>query len=172
MVKSLEVSAFILIAMIFFLNACNKSIMKSNVPQPGMTDDLVYDPYPFTFIEAGMEDWRSGIPGGGKGTEYRFKLVVKSADVRFDSVWMNNCAFKVAVSKRQTTVSSQQVTYADGDTIMLLVSDVISNNRAKRDSVAPPISYTGAACLGLYAGDRRRFFVVTEIKKNKTIDRP
>lgn len=71
---------------ICLLIAClSLSIACKSINGPSVKSDA------FTLLEATSQDWTAGVQGGGKGTEYYFKVhIATSRELQFDSAWINN----------------------------------------------------------------------------------
>ncbi len=126
----------------------------------------------FKLLNATSESWTAGIPSGGSGTEYYFKIKISTTEnIKFDTAWINNKAFEIYISKETNSVSSQPIKYGNGDTITLRVSD-LKNQKSKSVNVNPPKKYDGAALVGFTVNGKRNYFTVKEIKKVKSHNRP
>ncbi len=113
-------------------------------------------------LEASYENWTSGIRGGGKGTEYFFKVIVLTADkITFDSAWMKNNGYPLFITKELTAVSSGGITFAKNDTITLRISDIAGNTIKK--NIAPPVIYNGSALVRYSKGSKTKYLIIKEI---------
>jgi hypothetical protein len=114
-------------------------------------------------LEATSQNWTAGVAGGGSGTEYYFKVqITSSRQLKFDSAWINSKAYPVFLSKNKPAVSSAPVTFENGDTITLRVSDLA--NHQVNDS-KPPIDFNGAALIGYSLDNKPDYFVIREITR-------
>lgn len=126
----------------------------------------------FKLLSATSQSWTAGIPSGGSGTEYYFKLKITSADnLKFDTAWINNRKFEIFISKETAAVSSQPIKFAIGDIITLRVSD-IRNQNIKTENLKPPLNFEGAALVAYRANDKQNYFIIKEIKKQSSPNRP
>lgn len=126
----------------------------------------------FTLLSATSQSWKAGIPSGGSGTEYYFKVKINSFDnLKFDTAWINNRKFEIYISKETTAVSSEPIKFTKGDIITLRVSD-IKNQNIKTENSSPPINFEGAALIAYKANDKREYFIIKEIKKESSPNRP
>src|SRR5258708_7398852 len=76
-------------------------------------------------IEASSQRWTSGIQGGGRGTEYYFKIkVLTNEKIDFDSAWIGNKVFKPYLANNKPVISDKPVTYQKNDTITVRISDL------------------------------------------------
>ncbi len=126
----------------------------------------------FKLINTTSESWTAGIPSGGSGTEYYFKIKITTSDnIKFDTAWINNKAFEIYISKETNYVSSQPIKYGNGDIITLRVSN-LKNQNTESVNVNPPIKYDGAALIGYTVNGKREYFTVKEIKKVESPNRP
>ncbi len=128
----------------------------------------------FKLLNAASESWSAGAANGGSGIDYSFKIKIKTPDkIVFDSAWISGKAYSIYITKKTKTVSSQPIKYVNGDTITLKVSDIhsakIKNNNPANNN--PPINYKGAALIAYSVNGIREYFIVKEIKKQKSINR-
>ena len=129
----------------------------------------------FILLNATSQDWTAGIPGGGRGTEYYFKIKVNTKDkMLFDTVWVNNKAFGIYISRGKGIISNTPIKYSYGDTIILRVSDIhskqIENKNTENNN--PPIKYDGAALISFMVNDKKEYYTIKKIEKQQTINRP
>jgi hypothetical protein len=131
----------------------------------------------FQVLESTSQQWHAGIPSGGSGTEYAFRMVISGNEpVRFDSVWLSEKAFRVQVVKGNMVPYGS--TFKRGDTLLLRVSDnrpgkmpgpagaAASHGAVEADKVVmPPMHYKGEALLRYYAAGKPHYFTFTGIKK-------
>lgn len=124
----------------------------------------------FELISATSEDWVAGIPSGGIGTEYYFKIKITTAKkISFDTAWVNKkSAFSIFISKEQQSITSHPPKYSNGEIITLRVSDLKNNSIP---AIVAPVNYKGAALISYTVEGKKEYFVVQEIKKEKTINR-
>jgi hypothetical protein len=126
----------------------------------------------FTLLSATSQSWTAGIPSGGTGTDYYFKIKINSADkIKFDSAWINNKRFEIFISRETAAISNEQINFSKGDNITLRVSE-IKNQNIKTENLKPPLEYEGAALIGYTVNDKRQYFIIKEIKKQSTPNRP
>jgi hypothetical protein len=126
----------------------------------------------FTLISATSESWRAGIPGGGSGTEYYFKLkITTSENIKFDSAWINNKHFKVFIAKESVSISNEPIKYTKDDIITLRISD-LNNQISESKKAKPPINYDGAALIAYIVNEKSQYLIIKEIIKQKSINRP
>lgn len=126
----------------------------------------------FTLIEAKSKKWTAGIPSGGSGTEYYFKIKITTSEkIKFDSAWVNNKAFQLYISKETSVISNKPIEYTNGDIIILRISDII-NKQQNLKIARPPIKYNGKALIRYYVNDKRYFYAIKEIEQIKGANRP
>ncbi len=126
----------------------------------------------FTLLSATSQSSTAGIPSGGSGTEYYFKVKINSTDnIKFDSAWINNKRFEIFISKETVGISSEPIKFSKGDIITLRVSD-IRNQNIKTENLKPPLNFEGTALIGYTINDKRQYFIIKEIKKQSTPNRP
>jgi hypothetical protein len=136
-------------------------------------------PY-FKLTDATSQGWTAGMAGGGSGTEYSFKVQIHTREsIRFDSVWMNNKAFKIQAVKGK--VYDPKSILQKNDTIDLRISDVIPGKSHDMDGNNPPsaspakhapVSYTGAALIRFYVNNKAHYFTVSQIRKLEPVNMP
>lgn len=127
---------------------------------------------PFKLISAISENWTAGIPSGGSGTEYYFKIKIMTSDkIDFDTLWTNNKSFATFISKESTSISDKPIQFGKGDIITIRATE-LKNQNIKQAIVNSPIKYKGAALIGYHISGKREFFTVPEIKKQSSQNRP
>ena len=129
----------------------------------------------FILLNASSEDWTAGIPNGGRGTEYYFKIKVNTqGKMLFDTAWINNKTFGIYISKGKGLISNTPTKYSYEDTIILRVSDIhskpIANKNTENNNL--PIKYDGAALISYTVNGKKEYYTIKEIKKQPTINRP
>lgn len=125
----------------------------------------------FTLLSATSQSWTAGIPSGGSGIDYYFKVKINTEEkLLFDSAWINNRAFEIFISKETNSISSEPIKYGNGDIIILRVSD-IKNKNTKTANSNPPQKFEGAALISYTAKDKREYFIIKEIKKQTSPNR-
>lgn len=126
----------------------------------------------FTLLSAKSQSWTAGIPSGGSGTDYYFKVKINSSDnLKFENAWINNKKFEIFISKETAAVSSEPIKFTKGDIITLRVSD-IRNQNTKTENSQPPISFNGAALISYKANDKLEYLIIKEITKESSPNRP
>lgn len=119
----------------------------------------------FTLLNATSQSWTAGIPSGGSGIDYYFKVKINTEEkISFDSAWINNSSFEIFISKETAAISSQPIKFSKGDNIILRVSE-IKNKNIKTQNSKPPIEYNGAALISYKVTDKQEYFIIKEIKK-------
>jgi len=126
----------------------------------------------FKLLSATSESWTAGIQSGGSGIEYYLEIKITTAEkIVFDTLWANNKAFEIFISKESGSVSSEPIKYGNGDIITLRATD-LKNQHTKMTTVIPPINYNGTGLLGYTVNDNREYFIIKEIKKQNSPNRP
>ncbi|MEO8085852.1 MAG: hypothetical protein ABI763_03475 [Bacteroidota bacterium] len=121
----------------------------------------------FTLLESFSQEWVSGIQGGGKSTEYSFRMIVLTADkMNFDSAWISGNAFKVYLANTSKIISSRPVTFSQNDTITVRASHS-SNSKPRIDS--PPVHYSGAALISYRLNGSTHYYEIKSIEKKSAI---
>lgn len=124
----------------------------------------------FTLLGATSQSWTAGIPSGGSGTEYYFKIKINTSDkIIFDSAWINNKSFELFIAKETTTISNAPIKYEKGDIITLRVSD-LKNKNTKTVISKPPIEHNGAALIGYTVKNKQEYFIIKEINKQASLN--
>jgi hypothetical protein len=138
----------------------------------------------FNVIDCSSQDWVAGVPGGGSGTDYSFRLCVETKErVRFDSVWMKHKAFKIQVVKGKTYKAKTEI--MRGDTLVLRFSDVQPGSESGPSAAGKtatalnthsdknaPKSYRGEALLRYYVNDKVHYYTILRIRKVPSVNRP
>ena len=125
----------------------------------------------FTLLSATSQSWTAGIPSGGSGIDYYFKVKINTEEkISFDSAWINNSSFEIFISKETAAISSQPIKFSKGDNIILRVSE-IKNKNIKKQNSKPPIEYNGAALISYKVTDKQEYFIIKEIKKQTSPNR-
>lgn len=122
---------------------------------------------PFTLIDASSQDWTAGREDGGRGTEYYFKIALKTSDITFDSMWVDNKALPVFIAREGNTVSSTPVTYAKGDTIILRGTALAHATTSIQPDLAP-----GAARIRYRVNDKSAYYTIEHIEKKESLNLP
>ena len=125
----------------------------------------------FTLLSATSQSWTAGIPSGGSGIDYYFKVKINTEEkISFDSAWINNSSFEIFISKETAAISSQPIKFSKGDNIILRVSE-IKNKNIKKQNSKPLIEYNGAALISYKVTDKQEYFIIKEIKKQTSPNR-
>jgi hypothetical protein len=139
----------------------------------------------FKLVDATSQHWTAGIPSGGSGTEYTFRIVIETKEpIRFDSVWMADKAFPIQAVKGK--VFTPEVSLNKGDTVRLRVSDSrpgtpgagpSGSSDVKEAPVlvkksTPPVHYNGDALVRYYVGSKARYYTISGIKKLEPLSMP
>ena len=122
---------------------------------------------PFSLLESFSQEWTSGISGGGRSTEYSFRLIINTADkIDFDSAWISGNAFKVYLANTSKVISNRPVIVAQNDTATVRVSH---SSNAKPSSVAAPLQYKGAALISYRLNGNTHYYEILSIEKKPAI---
>ena len=123
-------------------------------------------------LSATSRPWVAGVASGGRGIDYSFGVrITTQQEIRFDSAWIDNRAYAVAVSKETARVSNQPVTISNGDSIVLRVS-VLAGNASQVRQSRSPITYSGEALISFTVNGRRHYLIINEITLQKVHNRP
>jgi hypothetical protein len=151
-------SPFFFLGILLVFNMACKSVKKTE-NGGAMKDDS------FTLLSATAQPWTAGVPSGGKGTEYYFKIKINtSKELTFDSAWINNQSYAIFLSKDNGAISTHPLTFVKGDSITLRISD-LTNPNTKALPSKPPMSYDGAALIGYKVKGRSFYYIIKEIQK-------
>ena len=121
----------------------------------------------FTMIRSTSQEWVAGIRGGGRGTDYFFKLeITTDQDLQFDTVWMKNRAYALFATKEKPGGSSQPIVFSKGDVIVLSASEVHYEQAQSQGFIeqGPPQSFAGDALIGFRVNGSRMYFSIQEIE--------
>ena len=120
----------------------------------------------FKLLNATSSSWTAGTAGGGTGTEFYFKIVIKTKQkIVFDSLWVENHSSKIFISKKQKSISSAPIDYFKGDTITLRIS--MSNNNLKQ--VKSPKKISKGALLSYRIKDKLKYYTINKIETQNPI---
>jgi hypothetical protein len=124
----------------------------------------------FSVLSATKEKWVAGIPGGGSGTEYSFKIKIATKQkLVFAHLWIDNYKYPLYVANNSALISDKPIEYSDGDEITLRAS-VLS--KEKYEQSAAPIKYEGDALISYTSNGLIHCMVVENITEIPTINRP
>ena len=154
---------FSLIILTFFL--LSFSMIKRN----SVSQEICLNNKYFKLLNATSSSWTAGTARGGTGTEFYFKIVIKTKQkIVFDSLWVENRSNKIFVSKEQKIVPNAPVEYSKGDTITLRISFLNNNNK----TVKKPISNKGDALISYRINDRLKYYTIKKIEIQKPLHYP
>ena len=154
---------FSFIILTFFL--LSFSMIKRN----SVSQEICLNNKYFKLLNATSSSWTAGIAKGGTGTEFYFKIIIKTKQkIVFDSLWVGNHSNKIFVTKEQKFVSNAPVEYSKGDTITLRISFLNNNNK----TVQTPISNKGDALISYKINDRLKYYTIKKIETLKPIYYP
>jgi len=123
----------------------------------------------FKLLSATSSSWTAGTAGGGTGTEFYFKVVIKTKQkIVFDSLWVKNRSNKIFITKERKFVSNAPVEYSKGDTITLRIS--MSNNNIKQ--VKSPKKISNGALLSYRINDKLKYYTINKIETQNPIYYP
>lgn len=123
----------------------------------------------FKLLNATSSSWTAGTAGGGTGTEFYFKVVIKTKQkIVFDSLWVKNRSNKIFITKERKFVSNAPVEYSKGDTITLRIS--MSNNNIKQ--VKSPKKISNGALLSYRINDKLKYYTINKIETQNPIYYP
>lgn len=129
----------------------------------------------FRIVRSTSQEWVAGIRGGGKGTDYFFKVeITTDDDLHFDTVWMKNRAYALFATKEKPGISSQPIVFSKGDVIVLSASEVHYENEQSQGFIEqdPPQSIAGDALIGFRVNGNSMYFNIQEIEVLEPSYRP
>ena len=91
-----------------------------------------------SILEASLENWQSGRPGGENGTSYRFTAVINTVNaIQFDNVWIREKAISLPLTpgRLKGPATNEAFTFSKGDTIALYA--VVSSETLPEKAGAP-----------------------------------
>ena len=157
---------FSLIILTFFL--LSFSMIKRN----SVSQEICLNNKYFKLLNARSSSWTAGTARGGTGTEFYFKIIIKTKQkIVFDSLWVGNRSNKIFVSKEQKFVSNVPVEYSKGDTITLRIS-FLNNNNNNNKTVKTPISYKGDALISFRINEKLKYYSIKKIEIQKPLYYP
>lgn len=161
--------------LVVFINTCKHNAQYSKTTSSSSENNSINLPSDieyFTLLNAISENWTAGIINGGSGIDYYFKIKINTSEkLIFDSAWINNKSFGIYISRVTTSISNEPVKYGNGDIITLRVSDM-KNQNSKAVNSNPPKKFDGAALIGLTINGKRDYYIIKEIKKQISPNRP
>ncbi|MCX6275723.1 MAG: hypothetical protein NTV09_11010 [Bacteroidetes bacterium] len=146
-------------------NSTNNTVDPKKNAGEKLSNDAVN--LPFSLLESFSQEWTSGIAGGGRSTEYSFRMIINTADkIDFDSAWIGKNAFKVYLANTSKVITNRPVTIAQNDTATVRVS--FSSN-AKANYAPAPVNFTGAALISYRLNGKTDYFEIGSIEKKPPI---
>ncbi|HEX6334246.1 MAG TPA: hypothetical protein VFZ78_08455 [Flavisolibacter sp.] len=128
---------------------------------------------PFQVLSSTFGNWTSGVRDGGKGTEYTFRILVKTArKLVFDSAWIGNRRFLAHMTKEGVASGQAPLVARAGDTLLVRVSEEYKVSRDEIPQQSPPLKFNGAALLRYYVDGERNYFIIKSIKQVNAPNRP
>lgn len=123
----------------------------------------------FKLLNATSSSWIAGTARGGTGTEFYFKIIIKTKQkIVFDSLWVGNRSNKIFVSKEQKFVSNAPIEYFKGDTITLRTSVLYNNKTGK----TPINNNNSAAVLSYRVNEKLKYYFIKKIETQNPIYYP
>ena len=122
---------------------------------------------PFTLLEASSQDWTAGREEGGRGTEYYFKIALKTSNITFDSIWADNKVFPIFITRETNTVSSNPISYSKGDTIILRGTALAH----AATSIQPDLA-SGTARIRYHTNNKSAYYTINHIEKKESLNLP
>jgi hypothetical protein len=129
----------------------------------------------FAIIRSTSQEWVAGIRGGGRGTDYSFRLEINTdKELQFDTVWMKNRAYPLFVTKDKPGDPSQPGVFSKGDVIVLTASDVEYEQAQSQGYIeqAPPQRFEGDALIGFRVNGNRMYLNIQEVEVLEPSYRP
>ena len=127
---------------------------------------------PVTITEAFYQDWVGGRPGS-KGTLVSIKLHNPDTKMTFDSIYFNNKAVKLQsnlIKNELTLKGNFMVITKPNDMIMHADSTKEFGNTAPKLAAKVPFELEkDEAVISYMINDKKRYFKVENIKKEKTL---
>ena len=154
---------FSLIILTFFL--LSFSMIKRN----SVSQEICLNNKYFKLLNARSSSWTAGTARGGTGTEFYFKILIKTKQkIVFDSLWVENRSNKIFITKEQKFVSNVPGEYSKGDTITLRISFLNNNNK----TVKTPKSIKGDALLSYRVNEKLKYYSIKKIETQNPIYYP
>jgi hypothetical protein len=121
-------------------------------------------------IQSTSEKWRSGINGGGSGTEFYIKIKINTnKKIVFDSLWVNNTWLPTFLSNTSKSISQAPITFAKKDTLILRASQLNSN---QTNVLASSKKINGDGLLRYFVNGKVKYLLIKKIDSIKTNNRP
>lgn len=108
------------------------------------------------------------IPGQANLPTYRdyyIKILVKSNDLKFDSLWVNQTKLPVHIARTKGAISSQIMKFGKGDTILLKSS--LSMEKSENVRIPLPFKTDAEAVLSFYLKNKKKYQSVKSMPLRK-----
>jgi len=126
----------------------------------------------FTVLSATSKRWVSGVASGGRGIDYSFRVQIKTAQpITFDTAWIGNRRYAIAVVKEVGRVSNQPVTISNGDSVVLRVS-IMARNGGSASEEASLLDHAEQARILYHVNGKQFFLTVSQIQSTTGHNRP
>ena len=126
----------------------------------------------FTVLSATSKRWVSGVASGGRGIDYSFRVQIKTAQpITFDTAWIGNRPYAIAVVKEVGRVSNQPVTISNGDSVVLRVS-IMARNGGSASEEASLLDHAEQARILYHVNGKQFFLTVSQIQSTTGHNRP
>jgi len=124
----------------------------------------------FKLLNASKENWVAGIPAGGRGTEYFFKIKITTQQkLVFADLWVDNYMYSISVANNSASISDKPIEYGNGDEITLRASVLSSQNYELSKA---PVQHAGDALIGYTSNGITQYLIVENITEKPTLNRP
>ncbi len=126
----------------------------------------------FKVLSATSRRWFSGVASGGRGIDYSFKVQITTTEpISFDTAWIGNRAYAIAVAKEVGRVSSQPVMISNGDQIVLLVS-IMVRKEVRTSEAESSLDHVDQARIMYHVNGKPAFLTVKNIQSQEGHNRP
>lgn len=97
--------------------------------------------------------------------EFFVKVLVKSNDLKFDSLWVDQRKIAVHVTRTKGGISSQPVKFSKGDTLLLKASYSLDNSKVS--NIPLPFKTNAEAVMSFYQKDKKKYQSIKSIPSRK-----
>lgn len=126
----------------------------------------------FKVLSATSQRWFSGVASGGRGIDYSFKVQITTTEpISFDTAWIGNRGYEIAVAKEVGRVSSQPVIISIGDQIVLLVSIMVRKADSTSEAESS-LDHVDQARIMYHVNGKPAFLTVKNIQSQIGHNRP
>jgi hypothetical protein len=115
---------------------------------------------PIKVLEATVQHWVSGAPGGRTGTKYAIKIYVRTnKKLEFVNLWLGNKSVYADIEFYSQEIQKK---IDMGDSLVITYNEI--DGEQHENGVRVPFSYKGAALIETKVDGKTRYFIVMKLK--------